>query len=412
MGSHFKVGQMVCLRVDPSRQGPIIETLPSVGGRARYRVFHSPQEIRDYYEDQLLAVEAWPAQYSRAIAHLELLRIDEYLRGVNRRQSHYGLLTLDPPPHFSLLIVDEAHHVRNPGTNSHELTRFLCDVSEAVLFLSATPVHLGSQNLYTLLNLLRPDLFLDEAVFDAIIQPNQYLTQAMRCIRSHASGDNWQQEAATALKHAAHTYWGQQDLNKDPRLMYWLSELQQAKPLTDADRVRCLRDLEEVHSLAHIMNRTRRRDIGRFTIREPHTVSIPFTPEQQRLYDTLIDFRRELLSLIYNPPVARLITDTLERQAASCLHALVPTIEGFLRSGRFSLSDLSDDEEVDATVAALPVELRQRAVELRHLAAQLSPDDPKLNHLFAIVQTAITADGPKGVFLFPAYFGVSGAAAP
>ena len=49
----FSIGQLVCLKADPSRQGPVIEVLPPAAGRIRYRVFHSPVEIREYYEDQL-----------------------------------------------------------------------------------------------------------------------------------------------------------------------------------------------------------------------------------------------------------------------------------------------------------------------------------------------------------------------
>ncbi|MHB8644184.1 MAG: SNF2-related protein [Thermomicrobiales bacterium] len=126
---------------------------------------------------------AWPVQYSRAIVHLELLRIDDYLGG-DGRTSRRGLRDLDPPPQFGLVIVDEAHHLRNAGTSSHTLARFLCENSEAVVFLSATPVQIGSRNLNTLLNLLRPDLFPDEAIFAEIIEPNRFLMTAMRHIRS------------------------------------------------------------------------------------------------------------------------------------------------------------------------------------------------------------------------------------
>src|SRR5262249_26446492 len=142
---------------------------------------------------------AWPARYARAIAHLELLRIDEYLTGATGRATRYGLLNLTPPPQFSLVIVDEAHHLRNPGTRSHLLARYLCDVSEAVVMLSATPVQIGSRNLNTLLNLLRPDLFPDEAVFAEIIEPNRYLTAAMRAIRNRTPCETWQSDAAAAL---------------------------------------------------------------------------------------------------------------------------------------------------------------------------------------------------------------------
>ena len=53
MESDFSVGQVVCLKADPNRQGPIIEVLPPVGGRYCYRVFHTPTEIREYYAEQL-----------------------------------------------------------------------------------------------------------------------------------------------------------------------------------------------------------------------------------------------------------------------------------------------------------------------------------------------------------------------
>ena len=37
--------------------------------------------------------------------------------------------------------------------------------------------------------------------------------------------------------------------------------------------------------LAHIINRTRRRDIGNFTLRKPETLKVSFTPEQQERFD-------------------------------------------------------------------------------------------------------------------------------
>lgn len=347
---------------------------------------------------------AWPAQYGRAIVHLELLRIDEYLSGVSGRHPRPGLLNLDPPPHFNLVIVDEAHHVRTPGTNSHELVRFLCDVSAAVLFLSATPVHLGSHNLHALLNLLRPDLFPDETAFDEVVKPNHHITQAMRLVRSRIPQHAWQLDASKAMTNAAATPWGLQVLRQDPRFTEWHRKLQDEEALSDADRIRCLRDLEEVHSLAHVMNRTRRRDIGRFTIREPHAVSVPFTPAQQRFYDALIQFRQAMLSLDYDPRVVRLITSILERQAASCLPALIPLLDSFLQSGRFSSEDVTDDTEADEIVATLSPYLAnylaERARELRILAASLPPDDPKLDQLLSIIRSTLGSDGPGKVLVF------------
>ena len=53
----FQVGDIVAFRADLSRQGPVIELLPSVQGQHRYRVFHSPTDIREYLEDQIQRVK-------------------------------------------------------------------------------------------------------------------------------------------------------------------------------------------------------------------------------------------------------------------------------------------------------------------------------------------------------------------
>lgn len=540
MDAQFQLGQMVCLRAEPARQGSVIQILPPVGGRHRYKVFHSAQEIRDYYEEQLLPVEIsantdripqamrdgqwlspddfrarltaarlahpltdnlyalhaarikfipfqfkpllrllrsdrprlliadevgvgktieaglilkelqsrqrvenvlvvcpkalvrkwqaemrrfdetfhaldastlryclhqthleglWPSQYSRAIVHLELFRNPDYLFGTTGRGARPGLATLDPPPQFSLAIFDEAHHLRNPETNGNQLARFICDASEAALFLSATPVHLGSRNLYTLLNLLRPDLFLDEKVFNEMVAPNKHLTQAMRHVRTRAPQATWQVESTQALLAAATTPWGQQVLLQDPRFTDWFGKLQASQVSSDEERIRCLRDLEEVHTLAHVMNRTRRRDIGRFTTREPRKVSVPFTPAQEEFYRALIQFRCEVLLLNYDLLVVRLIIDMLERQAASCLPALLPTLDHFLRTGRFSASQLSDDTDEEDEIE-LPPALRKEAEALRARAATLPDEDPKLEQLLALAKTTRESDGPGKMLVF------------
>lgn len=545
MEQSFGIGELVSVRVDPTRSGAIIEVLAPIGGVPRYRVYHSPSDIREYDQDQLIRLlgtassddlveaiirsewldsevfrarltasrlahpqvdnlyalqaariqfipfqfkpllrflradrprlliadevgvgktieaglilkelqtrqqvgnvmvvcpkalvtkwqkemrrfdedfrpltsetlryclreahldGAWPQQYSRVIVHLELLRAEEYLFGKEGRQRRPGLMELDPPPFFGVLIVDEAHHLRNPGTNSYELARYLCDesVSDAVLFLSATPVHIGSRNLFTLLNLLRPDLFPDEAVFAEIVEPNRHITEAMRHVRTRRPEGTWQVDAATALGNAANTPWGRQVLAHDPRLAEWERRVRDHNPLADEDRVRCLRDLEDIHSLAHVMNRTRRRDIGRFTLREPHTISVSFSAQQEAFYRALIEFRRKILLLQYDPLTARLIIDSLERQAASCLPALVPTLDRFLQIGRFSSHELSDapEEEDEDIVAELTPELIMEAQSLRAMAGQLPDGDPKYDALDEIVQTTMNASGPGKVLIF------------
>ena len=158
-------------------------------------------------------------------------------------------------------------------------------------------------------------------------------------------------------------------------------------------------DLQEVHTLAHVMNRTRRRDIGKFTIREPFTVTVEFTEPQRAMYENIIAFRQDVLAQEYPPLVVRLITGMLERQAASCLPALIPFLDGFIRTGRFMASDVSDDAEWDLS-QELPAHLRAKSAQLRRMAESLPRQDPKFDALVKIVSQTVSSPGPGKVLVF------------
>ncbi|MDO9087995.1 MAG: hypothetical protein Q7U53_17445 [Anaerolineaceae bacterium] len=60
MSTRFTIGQIVRLIADHTRSGPIIAEIPMPGGQMRYRVFHSPIDIREYMVDQIEAVDIFP----------------------------------------------------------------------------------------------------------------------------------------------------------------------------------------------------------------------------------------------------------------------------------------------------------------------------------------------------------------
>ena len=66
----------------------------------------------------------WPDQHRKTILPYSLF--DEVLlHGLtDSRKRRKGLLDLDPPPRFDLVIVDEAHHIRNQETYAHKAIRF------------------------------------------------------------------------------------------------------------------------------------------------------------------------------------------------------------------------------------------------------------------------------------------------
>ena len=317
----------------------------------------------------------WPEQYAKAILPFSLFDADLVFGRTGRGKSKdKGLLNLDPPPKFDLVIVDEAHHIRNPETFLHHGVRYFCDNAQAVLFLTATPVQLGSDDLYTLLNVLRPDLVIDRASFAQMAEPNRYINAAVRHCR--IASQDWQHEARSQLDSAARTGWGRLFLRESSAFQNVYDRLQD-EPLEDAGRVTLTRSIEDLYTFSSLINRTRRRDIGEFTTRKPETVTVEFTPAQQELHDGLLDVIARVLAFCHGQQNVKFMMTTIRRQAASCLYGLAPLLRDILAG---KLSQLEFMEAIDGDAESDPnfvEEVRSDIASLLEQANALDRYDPK-----------------------------------
>ena len=299
-----------------------------------------------------------------------------------KRKRKIGILDLDPPPRFDLVIVDEAHHIRNQDTYSHKAVRFFCDHAEAVVFLTATPIQLGSSDLFVLLNTLRPDLIIDQDSFEHMSEPNPFINKAVATVRAEET--EWQSRALEFLNQAAATSWGQAILRHNPDFIRVRSTLD-AGDISQAERVRMISDTEAMHTFAGIINRTRRRDIGNFTIRKPETVVVPFTPAQQHLHDELLRIQAEIFSRIHGGVNVKFMMTTIRRQAASCLYGLAPFLEDILNR---HIDELSWDEADDTGLVPEDDAINSIQAQIEDLLSSarcLEPNDPKLEALRKII---------------------------
>lgn len=343
----------------------------------------------------------WPEQHQRVIIPYSLF--DETLlygsASGSKRKRKKGLLDLDPPPRFDLVIVDEAHHIRNQNTFSHKAVRFFCDHAEAVVFLTATPIQLGSSDLFVLLNTLRPDLIIDQESFKHMAEPNPFINQAVSAAR--AQEPEWPAQTLESLGRAANTSWGQSILRHNPNFIRILSRLHDGH-ITDAERVKMISDIEAMHTFASIINRTRRRDIGNFTLRKPETVNIPFTPAQQHLHDELLRIQAEIFSRIHGDANVKFMMTTIRRQASSCLYGLAPFLEDILNRHIDELSwEEADNTEVvpqDTTINSLQSQIQTLIESARSLELQ----DTKLEALRTIIRDKQSLSNNK-VMLFSSF---------
>ena len=318
----------------------------------------------------------WPEQYAKVILPFSLFDSDlVFGRSGRGKSKDQGLLNLDPPPKFDLVIVDEAHHIRNSETFLHHGVRYFCDNAEAVLFLSATPVQLGSEDLYTLLNVLRPDLVMDHASFEQMAAPNRHINTGVKHCRAAVEG--WQHEARASLDEVAQTEWGRLFLRDSPAYKSIYDRLQSG-PIPDAERIALIHAIEELYTFSPLINRTRRRDIGEFTTRKPETVTIEFTPAQKKLHDSLLDVIARILSFCHGQQNVKFMMTTIRRQAASCLYGLAPLLNDTLtgKLNQIELMEASDgDEEADITFVD---KVRTDIAGILERARNLDPYDPKI----------------------------------
>src|SRR5713101_2064991 len=329
----------------------------------------------------------WPEQYARAILPFSLFD-QELLAGNNARRNKrgaLGLIELNPPPHFDLVIVDEAHHLRNTSTATHQGVRYFCEQAEAVVFLSATPIQMSTNDLFVLLQLLRPDLILDKSSFDHMAEPNPLINHAVEVARANVA--DWPEQALAALTAAAETPWGQVLLRTNPAFQRLQTELGTGQ-FNDQKRVACVHELEQLHTFSHLINRTRRRDIGNFTTRKPETVNVSFTPQQQHLHDTLLTTQQNILRRTHGDINVKFLMTTIRRQAASCLYGLAPLLRHIL-TRHIDLMMLTEaDEEgdliADTSLASLEA-VEEQIQTVLALADHLDAYDPKWEALLKIV---------------------------
>lgn len=325
------------------------------------------------------SLDEWDmGKYGKIIVPYSLFTEDK----LKKCKTFPGLLNLEIPPKFDLVIVDEAHHIRNSDTFAYEAVKFFVNNAEAAVFLTATPIQMGTQDLFTLLNLLRPDLVSDMNVFNSISEPNPYINDAISEIRGHK--ENWMEKTRSKLELAAKTSWGQIIYPANP-VFIKVMELLAKSSLTDEERITLLTDVESLHTFSSILNRTRRRDIGEYAVRKTVTISTPFTPEQKVVYDEILNIQAEILSKINPDTPVGFMMNTIQRRAASCLPGIVPFLEDILTC-HLDEYDFVESEYYNEIGNFDISPIRERINEIIKSAKKLPSDDAKYDEMLRVLR--------------------------
>ncbi len=337
----------------------------------------------------------WPRRYSNVILPMSLLNEATLLGKIQPkgRTTERGLIDLDPPPSFDLVIVDEAHHARNAETHTHQAIRFFCQNAEAVVFLTATPVQMGSRDLFSLLNLLRPDLIIDPPTFEQMAAPNGDINRAIALCRSAPL--QWREEVRSCLNRAVETDWGRSFLQTSPLVADLMATLE-ARGDEDESRVRAINVLEGLYTFGTLINRTRRRDIGEFTVRKPRTVAISHTAAQRMLHDRLMGALARILEACHGHRNVSFMMSTVRRQAASCLYGLAPYMEDILNRNLDRLEGVDHDFDRGPDLGFVD-RVRGEIEPLIRTARSLDPVDPKADEFRRVIREKLAMPRNKAL---------------
>ena len=185
-------------------------------------------------------------------------------------------------PLIDLLVVDEAHHMRNPETLLNRFGRLANAVAGHRLFLSATPIHLRNRDLHSVLAMVDPDTFEFAGTLEELIETNAPVIAARDLLlRPDSSVADIE-----ALLDAAQDC----DILRASQALAQIRHELTTTPLDTSKRSELAARIERVNQLANYVTRTRRRDIEEFrVIREPKAPVFKMSADERSFYEEISD---------------------------------------------------------------------------------------------------------------------------
>ncbi|MGF1583061.1 MAG: SNF2-related protein [Gemmataceae bacterium] len=324
-------------------------------------------------------------QQLRAIISMQVVRREEI-----REMITNDLGALD------LVIVDEAHHARNPSSLTSEMLCEVCQITDCVVMLTATPLHLGSRDLYTLLHALRPAEFRDADFFDRQLKHHARVIEAGRFVRTQ------QPEHLDAARQLLEEVFVHQNPShqRDPLAMQVIEHIRNTPPTERHEWVNLERRIQDLHPLASIVTRTRKREVLEDApTRQSYVLKCAWTEAEEDVYNRLVGqntSRGWTTSGLGFGQIQR------ARQAASCLPAAIEA-----QADRIARDDDEAVDQVDVLPSDLNLPARSESEPLPSVNVAWSCRDSKYDGFRQMLAEIWETDPNSKVIVFTFFVGTS-----
>jgi superfamily II DNA or RNA helicase len=320
-------------------------------------------------------------------------------------------MAADEDPLLDLVVVDEAHYLRNKQTQTHRFAALLRPVTDGMVLLSATPIQMRSTDLFNLLHLLDQDAFPMEWTYDLSVNANAPIVALRDKLQFSVVS---QEDFKNSLEQSVALRW----YDDSEQVQHLLNNLPTDQVLaTHRGRAQYADMLDRLNPRAKVITRTLKRDVSELRVqREPVTLSVAMTIAERQFYDRITDAVREYCE--FNDISEGFLLTIPQRQMSSCMAAAFQGWRARLMSDELGVTqeelvelDADESERNDLSVDTKksvgdPGELIQLLVSIANEygdATALTSSDSKFNELFINLKTYWRDNPTKKVVLFAFY---------
>jgi len=330
------------------------------------------------------------SEYCWSIASIQLLRNGKFLNMLHK-VSAARMASL-----WSMVVIDEAHHMRNFGTESNTLGRYLSFMTEMMAMLSATPLNLRDEDLFNQMNILNPAMFPDMQTFTAMISPVKSLNRCRRLILEKTT--TVYGELLRELEELEKENIGKAIISH-PAIQELKCAVAKGIKMTNGDIARYDRIFNSLSPLDSSFTRTLKREaIDHRVTRETIKLPILLTEKEMNFYNDVIEAVREAYLVRGGNLVALgFITNMPMRMVSSCIPAMKDYLYWCITNGKMLISqsgEEEDDSEMEET--SLPEELKVEFIRLMTEAEELASVDTKFEEFSKLVEQLMASlDNPQ-----------------
>ncbi|MBO9495397.1 DEAD/DEAH box helicase family protein [Thalassotalea sp. G20_0] len=189
---------------------------------------------------------------------------------------------------FDCVIIDEAHYLRNPESQTHQLGHLIRAATSHIVLLSATPIQMRSDDLFHLLNIIDNENFEYKQTFDDLLNANKPIITLASALRAN-------QCQAEHITRAARECLQNPLLKGNRQLTSLLEYPPTPSQLKDVNyRISLANRIERINLLGSVITRTRKRDVqGKKVIRDPKAETIPMSSVEFEFYQAITEAVRD-----------------------------------------------------------------------------------------------------------------------